>query len=55
MTMVTDLGIILLINPFIIVILTGLSLFFVAERLYFLGKCDSAVAYYSASKAMPEI
>ena len=52
MTMVIDLGIILLITRFIIIILTGLLLFFVAERLDLLGKCDSAVPYHSASQVI---
>ena len=55
MTMVIDLEIILLITPFFIVILTGLSLCFIAERLFLLDKCDFAVPYHSDSQVMPEI
>ena len=55
MTMVIDLEIILLITAFFIVISTGLSLCFIAERFFLFGKCDSAVPYYSASQVMPEI
>jgi hypothetical protein len=50
MTMVIDLGIDLLITIFILVISTGLSLYFVAERLFLLGKCDFAVAPLSFSQ-----